>query len=54
MKRHVVRAGRACSNATKNARRVRYVNGSRAVITTETNSTCAATFNPGAGGDFQI
>ena len=24
------------------------------MITTEPNSNCTATFNPGAGGDFQI
>ena len=24
------------------------------MITTEINSNCTATFNPGAGGDFQI
>jgi hypothetical protein len=43
-----------CSNALNTAPLVRYVNGTRSVITTETNSNCANTFNPGAGGDFQI
>ena len=45
-----------CSNFNGNAPLVRYVNGTRSVITTETNSNCTGgpTFNPGAGGDFQI
>ena len=43
-----------CSNFNGHAPLVRYVNGTRSVITTEINSNCTATFNPGAGGDFQI
>ena len=46
---------KVCSNGfDTNAPLVRYVNGTRSVITTESNPNCANTFNPGAGGDFQI
>ena len=46
---------KVCSTGEANAPLVRYVNGIRAgVIMTETNDNCANTFNPGAGGDFQM
>lgn len=43
-----------CSNAGNRAPIVRYVNGIRTVTTTESSSSCTATFTPAAGTDFQI
>lgn len=45
---------KVCSNGVQPAPLIRYVNGTRSVVNTQGNNDCTATFQPAAGGDFQI